>query len=85
MRSAICLSAGRGVALVRGGIIRRGSAAYLAETASLMGGGVWGYNPVWDDRSDFTQSRPLYGDMIPHLQWTPDHLSEALLAHDVHV
>ena len=26
---------------------------------------VWGYNPVWDDRSDFTQSRPLSGDCIP--------------------
>jgi hypothetical protein len=22
---------------------------------------VWGYNPVYDDRSDFTQSRPLQG------------------------
>ena len=26
---------------------------------ALLSGGVWGYNPVWDDRSDFTQSRPL--------------------------
>ena len=25
----------------------------------LLGGQVWGYNPVCDDRSDFTQSRPL--------------------------
>jgi len=28
---------------------------------------VWGYNPVWDDQSDFTQSRPLYGDTDPHV------------------
>ena len=24
----------------------------------------WGYNPVKDDRSDFIQSRPLYGDTV---------------------
>ena len=33
--------------------------------------GIWGYNPMQDDRSDFTQSRPLYGDINPHVQWTP--------------
>jgi hypothetical protein len=38
-----------------------------------------------DDRSDFTQSRPLHGDIIPHVQWTLVLLSEALLAHDVYV
>ena len=35
-------------------------------------------------RSDFTQSRPLYGDTGPHVVRTPVHLSEALLAHDVY-
>ena len=36
-----------------------------------------------DDRSDFTQSRPLQGDTSPHAQWTPVLLSEALLSDDV--
>ena len=27
--------------------------------------GLWGCNPVHDDRSDFTQSRPLEGDIGP--------------------
>jgi len=30
-------------------------------------GFVWGYNPVHDDRSDFTPTRPLYGDIGPHV------------------
>ena len=38
-----------------------------------------------DDWSDFTQSRPLYGGIGPHLLRTPVLLSDALLAHDVHV
>ena len=25
----------------------------------------WRHNPMWDDWSDFTQSRPLYGDISP--------------------
>ena len=41
------------------------------------------YNPVQDDRSDFTQSRPLYGDIGPHVLRTPVLLGEALLARDV--
>ena len=38
------------------------SAENRAEPAGGGSGGVWGYNPVKDDRNDFTQSRPLYGD-----------------------
>ena len=29
--------------------------------------GVRGYNPVRDDRSDFTQSRPLQENIGPHV------------------
>ena len=35
-------------------------------TAHDGGSQLWGYNPVEDDRSDFTQSRPLYADIGPH-------------------
>ena len=37
------------------------------------------------DRSDFTQSRLLAGDIGPHVLQTPVLLSEALLAHHVDV
>ena len=46
---------------------------------------LWGHNSVQDDRSDFTQSRPLQGDMGPHMLRTPALLSEALLTQDAYV
>ena len=40
---------------------------------------IWGYNPVQDDRSDFTQSRPLYGDICPHVLRTPVQVTPVIL------
>jgi hypothetical protein len=57
----------------------------LSALLHLMRRPLWGYNPVSDDRSNFTQSRPLQGYMSPRAQLTPFLLSEALRAHDVHV
>jgi len=45
----------------------------------------WGYNPMQDDWIDFTQSRPLHEDIVPHVQWTSVLLSETLPEHDVNV
>ena len=46
---------------------------------------LWGYNFVQDDRSDFTQSRPLYGDAHPsggvggwHVARSPPTLSRGM-------
>ena len=39
---------------------------------------IRGYNPVQDDQSDFTQSRPPEGDIGPHVLRTPVLLSEDL-------
>jgi len=43
-------------------------------------GEVWGYNPVKDDWSGCSQSRPLSGDISRN----PVLLREALIAHDVY-
>ena len=47
------------------------------------GPALWGHNLVYNDWSDFTQSRPRQGDISPHVQWSPVLLSEALLAYHV--
>ena len=65
------------------GIRSRRASASTGSTRAVDNRYVWGYNPIQDDRSDWTQSRPLHGDINPHVQWTPVLLSEALLAHDV--
>jgi len=46
---------------------------------------LWGYNPVQDDWSDVAQSRPLHGDIGPHVLRTLVLLRENLLGHDVYV
>ena len=56
---------------------RRRPGGAWSHPADQDAGPVWGNNPVKDDRSNFTQSRPLQGDIGPHVLRTPVLLSEA--------
>ena len=41
----------------------------------------WGYNPEYDDRSDFTQSRPISGDLGSKLGLCYPQVVHYLLLH----